>query len=83
MPPLDARDGVGEVGLGVDAIQFAGLDQRGDGRPVFGAAVGAGEEGVLAGERDGTDRAFDGVLESISILPSSMKRVRPYQRARA
>jgi hypothetical protein len=56
-----AGDGAGEVGLGIDPIELAGCDEGGDGRPVFCVAVGAGEEGVLPGEGDGTDRAFDGV----------------------
>lgn len=43
----DAGDDVREVGLGVDAVEFAGLDARGDDSPVLGAAVGAGEERIL------------------------------------
>lgn len=54
----DAGDGVGQVGLGVNVVELAGLDERGDHRPVLGAAIGAGEESVLAGQGDGTDRSF-------------------------
>lgn len=43
----DAADDVGEIALRVDAVQLAGLDQRGQYGPVVAAAVGAGEEGVL------------------------------------
>jgi len=32
-----------------------------DRRPAVGAAVGSGEQVVLAAERDGTDRVLDGV----------------------
>ena len=57
----DPGDDVGEVGLRIDAVELAGLDQRGDDRPVLAAAVGAGEESVLAVEGDGADGAFDDV----------------------
>jgi hypothetical protein len=42
---------VSEVGLRIDAVHFAGLDQRSDAGPVLGAFIVAGEERVL----------FDGV----------------------
>jgi hypothetical protein len=35
----DACDDVGEVSLRVDAVQLAGLDERGEDRPVLAAAV--------------------------------------------
>ena len=57
----DPGEHVGEISLRVDAIHFAGCDQRGHDCPMFGAAVGAGEEMILAAERNGTDGAFDGV----------------------
>src|SRR6185312_3502135 len=57
----DAGDDVGEVGLGVHVVQLAGLDQRGEHGPVFGAAVGAGEEVVLAAEGERADGALDDV----------------------
>lgn len=49
----DAGDDVGQVGVRVDVVELAGFDERGDGRPVLGAAVGADEERILAieGER--------------------------------
>lgn len=58
----DAGDDVVEVGGGIDAVELAGLDERGEDRPVLGAAVGAGEEVVLAAERQGSDGAFDDVV---------------------
>lgn len=57
----DAGDDVGEASIRVDVVHLRGFDQRGDGRPVIGAAVGAGEERVLAIEGDRVDRALDGV----------------------
>jgi hypothetical protein len=35
----DPRDDVGEIGVRLDAAEFAGLDERGDGSPVLAAAV--------------------------------------------
>jgi hypothetical protein len=49
----DLGERVGEVGLRVDVVQFASLDQRSDCRPAFGATVGAGEERILARESEG------------------------------
>jgi hypothetical protein len=57
----DFGERVGEIGLRIDAREFAGLDQRGEDRPVFSPAVGAREERILAIECDGTDRALDDV----------------------
>jgi len=48
----DPHDRLGEVGVGVDVVQLAGLDQLGDDRPAFRAAVGAGKERILAREGD-------------------------------
>lgn len=44
----DAGDGAREIGLRIQAIELGGLDQGGQHRPVLGAAIGAGEEAVLA-----------------------------------
>jgi hypothetical protein len=38
----DFGDHVSHVGLRIDAIEFAGFDERRDDRPVLAAAVGAG-----------------------------------------
>ena len=57
----DPVEDVSEVGLRFDAVELASLDKRGDDGPVFSAAVGAGEERVLAIERNGTDGALDDV----------------------
>lgn len=51
----------GEPCVGIDGVKFAGLDERGDHRPVLRACVVTCEESVLAVECDGADGAFDGV----------------------
>jgi hypothetical protein len=39
----DAGEDIGEICLRIDAAQLAGFDERGEGRPVFGAQVMAGK----------------------------------------
>lgn len=43
----DAGDDVGQVGLRLDADELAGLDQRGDHRPVLASAVRTSKRGIL------------------------------------
>ena len=43
----EAGQDVGEIGLGIDGVELAGLDQRSDDAPVDTALVGAGEQSVL------------------------------------
>ena len=58
----NAGEGVGEPGLGIDAIEFCGLDQGvGDGGG-FAAGLRTDEEGVLAAQSDGPHCAFGGVV---------------------
>ena len=57
----DLREDVGHIGLRIDAIEFAGFDERRDDRPVLCAAVGAGEERIFAIEGNGSDGAFDDI----------------------
>src|SRR5271165_2054982 len=52
---------IGEIGLRVDVVELAALDQRGDASPVRGSLVMAGEERILAIEYDRPDSAFDDV----------------------
>ena len=52
---------IGEVGVGLDAVQFCRFDQRAEDRPAVCSAIAAGEQMVLASERDGPDRALDRV----------------------
>lgn len=57
----DPGEDVGEIGVRLDAGELTGLDERGDDRPVGAAAVRAGEESVLAVERNRPDGALGGV----------------------
>ena len=57
----DACDDVGDVGLRVDAVEFAGFHERGDDGPVLGTAVRAGEECIFAIECDRPDGALNNV----------------------
>ena len=57
----DLREDVGHIGLRIDAVDLAGLDERGDDRPVLSPAVRAGEESVLPIEGNGADGALDDV----------------------
>jgi hypothetical protein len=49
------------MGIGFDAVELAGLDQRTQHSPSPAAAVAAGKEMVLSSESDWSDRALDGV----------------------
>ena len=53
MPVDDGGERGGQIGIGLDGIEFAGLDQRRDGRPVFGTGIVPGEEGVFAVQATG------------------------------
>ena len=44
----DLGDDVGEISVGIDAVEFAGFDQRCDDRPILGTAIGAGEQRIFA-----------------------------------
>ena len=61
MTVYDTGEDIGEVGLGIDAVEFAGLDQRCDDGPMFAAPVGAGEERIFTIQGNGTDAALDDV----------------------
>jgi hypothetical protein len=76
---IDPREHVGEVSIGFDAVEFAGLDQRTDDRPTVTTAVTACKQVVLATERHRADRALDrvGVEFDAAIV---QERVRPSQR---
>src|ERR1700677_1211959 len=67
---VDARGGpeidelvenVDEIGLRIDVVELAGLNQRSDAGPVFRALVMACEERVLTVENDRTDAALDDI----------------------
>jgi hypothetical protein len=66
----DLGDDVGEIGVGFDIAQLAGFDQRGDDKAFFRLrAIGRMVRSTI--------------LESISMRPSSRKRVKPSQRESA
>ena len=58
----DAREQVAQVGLRIEAVELGGLDQGVDRRRPQAAVIGAGEQPVLAAERDGPDRPLGGVV---------------------
>ena len=51
----------GDVGFRVDAIQFAGADERGDARPGLGAVIRAGEQRVFSRKWNWPDYRFDSI----------------------
>ena len=73
---------VSEPGVGFNAVELGGLDQRADDRPAFAAAVGAGEEMVLAPEREGANRAFDRIVVDFdaAVIDIKAKRRPPSKR---
>ena len=58
----DPGEDVSQVFERVDVVEFAGLDERSDGGPVFGAAIRSREQRIFPVERDGADGAFDGIV---------------------
>ncbi|MBB2671529.1 UNVERIFIED_ORG: hypothetical protein GGE44_001080 [Rhizobium esperanzae] len=44
----DLGEDVGEISLRFDVVEFAGFDERCDGRPVLGPGVGTREEGIFS-----------------------------------
>ena len=57
-PEIDeAGENVGKVGVRIDAVELAGLDQRSHDGPTFCTVVVAGEECVFARESLGTHGA--------------------------
>src|SRR3954447_21735385 len=52
---------VGQVSMRIDAVQFAGLNQRCEHRPVFRPFIRAGEEGVFSVESNRAHAALDGI----------------------
>src|SRR6266853_2374480 len=52
---------VGEVGLRLDAVQFAGFDERSNAGPVLRALIVAREQRIFSIESNGTHASFDDV----------------------
>ena len=59
---VDAGEDVGEPSAGIDVVEFAGLDQCVDRSGTTPAAVGAGEDPVLAADSNAADGTFGGVV---------------------
>lgn len=57
----DVGEGARQVGVGLYAVQLAGLDQGRDDTPVCGASVMSGEQCVFPVQGDRPDGAFDGI----------------------
>ena len=62
MPGSDGLEGGLEVGVWVGPIHLRRFDQRGDACPCPGALVMAGEQGVLAVQRQRADRVLDRLM---------------------
>jgi hypothetical protein len=75
----DAAEQISQIGVEVEAIQLRGLDDGVDHRRTLAASVGAGEQPVLAPERQRPDRPL-GSIVGISSRPSVVKRVSASQR---
>lgn len=62
MTSNDGCERVGQVGVRIDGVEFAGFDQGGDDAPVCGSSIVTSKERILAAQGDWTDRAFDRVI---------------------
>src|SRR5262249_49494559 len=61
-PEIDQLgEDVGEVGLRIDAVQFAGFDERSNAGPVLRAMIVTGEERILAIKYHRANASFDDV----------------------
>jgi hypothetical protein len=69
---------VGEVSPRIDAVQFAGFDERGDTSPIFRPVIVASEECIFRFRTIGR-MLRSTMLVSSSMRPSSRKRVSPSQ----
>ena len=89
----DSCEGCLKVGKGLDAVDFAGLDQGRNAAPGYAAFVVAGEERILAIDGDGADQIFNPVgvdldpavgqegLQAVRLEPHSRTRLRsPHSR---
>ena len=75
----DRREGGLQIGKGLNAVDLAGLDQRGDAAPSNAAFVVTCEERILAIEGDGADQIFDpvGVDLDAAVLQAGSSPARP------
>lgn len=73
----DRGERSGQIGLRINSVKLAGLDEGGDGRPVLGSSVMSSEERVLSIKGNRPNGAL--LLLSISIRPSVRKSFKPSQ----
>ena len=59
VPASNGCHDVGQIALGLDPVEFAGLDQGRDDRPVLCASIVTGEERIFSVKRNWTDRTLD------------------------
>ena len=52
---------VGQIGFGIDAVQLASFDQRGEHRPVFRSFVAAGKQSIFSVQSNRANAALDGI----------------------
>ena len=65
VPVDDGPEGLRQVGMRLDGVEFAGFDQGRDGCPVCGTRIVAREESVLSVQGDGSDCSLDGVVVNL------------------
>jgi hypothetical protein len=71
-----AGEHVMEIGVGLDVVKFAGLNQGTENCPSMTSAVAAREEMIFSSENDRSDRTFDRVRVKFyaAIVEESGKR---------
>src|ERR1700737_2255808 len=62
MAPLHSSEHISEIGEGLEVVELGRGEERSDNGPAIAAAVRAGEQMVLAAERDRSDGALDRVV---------------------
>ena len=74
----NAVENVGELSLGIDAVEPGGLDQRVHGGGSTAAGVGAGEEIVLAAEGDGRIARSAAIVNGYGVRTALLFRQRSF-----
>jgi hypothetical protein len=69
----DAGQHVGEPSLGIDIVEFGGVDQREHDRGALAAAIGAGEQPGLAAQRNPAQLALGRVVTQADAAVTSMR----------
>ena len=77
-----AREHITRVGIGLDTVQLAGLDQCAEDRPAGASTVASGEQIILAPERHRPDCALDriGVELDAAVVQESREALPPRER---